>query len=333
MICRAPQVVKERTATPQFPSQLRHASTASVSGEAPAQAASRTGLRAALGFALLSITYTLGVLYPPDLYTLVYPREAPPSPEKGSKEALRAAAELEKQLWQIPLVRELAQKSYPLNADTVPAQFLGPKDIAGVNSRKNLNASTTDNPGTEVPTHYMVRPYLNLSESFSRHSFTAGLMQGPGKMAIPPLLFIETNEKALTGVIHLGRSICGHDGIVHGGAIATMFDDAFFRTGVMSFPAKIGVTAWLRIEYKAPTRADQFVVFKTKVDKAEGRKVFLSGHMEDLEGNLLVKAEALFVQPKYAHLVQSEERAKHYLNRPAAIANTVEPVSESSDMK
>jgi acyl-CoA thioesterase FadM len=51
------------------------------------------------------------------------------------------------------------------------------------------------------------------------------------------------------------------------------------------------VTAWIRLDYKAPTRADQFVVFNSKVDKIEGRKVFVSGQMEDLEGTVLVKAE------------------------------------------
>lgn len=58
-----------------------------------------------------------------------------------------------------------------------------------------------------------------------------------------------------------------------------------------NFPARIAVTAWIKIDYKAPTRADQFVVIKNKVDKIDGRKVFVSGHMEDLDGNVLVKAE------------------------------------------
>jgi len=109
------------------------------------------------------------------------------------------------------------------------------------------------------------------------------------------------------------------------------------------------VTAWIKIDYKAPTRADQFVVLKLKVDKTEGRKVFVSGKMEDLEGNLLVTAEyvlsstwkepfltvirALFVQPKYAHVLKNEERDKHFLGRPAAIAHTLEPVAETADMK
>ncbi|KAG8805943.1 hypothetical protein FRC17_005258 [Serendipita sp. 399] len=309
--------------------------TSGVASTAEAPAKSNMALRMALGMTLLSVTYSLGVLYPPNLYTLIYPREAPPAPDKGSLQALKDARELEHQLWELPLVQELSKVSHPLNPETVPSHFLGPKELStasatstdGNTTTSDLSSSSSSSSSEGEWTHYMARPYLNLPESFSRHSLTAGLLQGPGRMAIPPLLFIRTDEKAITGVMHLGRSICGHDGIVHGGAIATLFDDAFFRTAVANFPARIGVTAWIKVDYKAPTRADQFVVFKTQVDKVEGRKVFVSGQMEDVEGNLLVKAEALFVQPKYAHLIRSEEREKHFLNRPAAIAHTLEPVS------
>ncbi|KAG8778572.1 hypothetical protein FRC15_010665 [Serendipita sp. 397] len=319
--------------TADGPNGKRFASGATTA-EMPAK--SNLALRMALGMTLLSVTtYSLGVLYPPNLYTLIYPRVAPPSPDKGSVQALKDAAELERQLWELPLVQDLARRSHPLNSDTVPANFLGPNALSS--STSTSGGSSDEASGglglEEELTHYMARPYLNLPESFSRHSLTAGLLQGPGRMAIPPLLFVRTDEKAITGVMHLGRSICGHDGIVHGGAIATLFDDAFFRTAVANFPARIGVTAWLKIDYRAPTRADQFVVFKTKVDKVEGRKVFVSGQMEDVEGNLLVQASALFVQPKYAHLIKSEEREKHFLNRPAAIARTLEPVGENADMQ
>ncbi|KIM25034.1 hypothetical protein M408DRAFT_34021, partial [Serendipita vermifera MAFF 305830] len=216
--------------------------------------------------------YGLGVVFPPNLYTLIFPREAPPSARDGSPEARKEMLQVESQLWSIPLVQKLAAD---VNVGEVNPQL----------------------------THYMSRPYVNIPEAQRRHSLTAGLLQGPGRMAIPPLLFVRVDEKAMTGVIHLGRSICGHDGIVHGGAIATLFDDSLFRTAVASFPAKIGVTAWIRIDYKSPTRADQFVVLNSKVDRVEGRKVFVSGQIEDLEGTVLAKAEALFVQPKYAHLL------------------------------
>jgi len=132
---------------------------------------------------------------------------------------------LESELWSIPLVQNLAATSYPLNTDNVPKNFLGPPSIAALNSSVNSNGSA--NAGL---THYMARPYVNIPETLRRHSLTAGILQGPGRIAVPPLLFVRVDEKAITGVIHLGRSICGHDGIVHGGAIATLFDDGLFRT-------------------------------------------------------------------------------------------------------
>jgi acyl-coenzyme A thioesterase PaaI-like protein len=32
-----------------------------------------------------------------------------------------------------------------------------------------------------------------------------------------------------TVVLHLGRALCGHDGIVHGGLLATVFDESLAR--------------------------------------------------------------------------------------------------------
>jgi hypothetical protein len=184
----------------------------------------------ALGFTLLSATYGLGVLYPPDLYTLIYPREAPPSAADGSPEALLQAKKLEKELWSIPLVQKMAALSYPLNADVVPPEYRGPPEIAGLNTDVNLSGENGTREKAALLTHYMTRPYTGVPEPLKRHSLTAGLLQGPGRMGIPPLMFIRLDEKETTCVIHVGRSICGHDGIVHGGAIATLFDDGLFRT-------------------------------------------------------------------------------------------------------
>jgi len=67
----------------------------------------------------------------------------------------------------------------------------------------------------------------------------------------------------------------------------------------------VGVTANLSINYRAPTRADQFIIIKVKLDTLEGRKASVSGRVEDLQGTLLVDATATFVQPKYAKLLNS----------------------------
>jgi hypothetical protein len=183
-----------------------------------------------LGITLLSTAYGLGVAFPPGLYTLIWPREAPPAPADGSPAALKHQKKLEEELWKLPIVQEMAKLSYPINTDNVPAAFVGPPEVAAINSDANLGQTkATNKDGTQL-THYMVRPYCNIPEPLRRHSLAAGLLQGPGRIAVPPLMFARLDERSITTVIHLGRSICGHDGIIHGGAIAALFDDGLFRT-------------------------------------------------------------------------------------------------------
>jgi len=54
------------------------------------------------------------------------------------------------------------------------------------------------------------------------------------------------------------------------------------------------------LDYKAPTKADQFVVMKTRLVEIKGRKAVVEGRIEDLHGNVLAQARALFVEPKFA---------------------------------
>lgn len=55
----------------------------------------------------------------------------------------------------------------------------------------------------------------------------------------------------------------------------------------MNLEARIGVTANLTINYRAPTRADQFIVITTRLVNVKGRKVEVSARIEDLDGLLL----------------------------------------------
>lgn len=61
------------------------------------------------------------------------------------------------------------------------------------------------------------------------NTLTAGALRGPGKLALPPLLRVKEDESETVGILHFGRGLCGHDGIVHGGLIATVFDESLGR--------------------------------------------------------------------------------------------------------
>jgi acyl-CoA thioesterase FadM len=58
---------------------------------------------------------------------------------------------------------------------------------------------------------------------------------------------------------------------------------------IMNLEGRVGVTANLTINYRAPTRADQFIVIKTRLVGVKGRKVEVSARIEDLDGLLLAE--------------------------------------------
>ena len=87
--------------------------------------------------------------------------------------------------------------------------------------------------------------------------------------------------------------------------LATIMDEGMGYCGLSALPNKIGVTASLTVNYRAPTPAGSFVVLRAEIVKAEGRKVWVKGRIELLgdgieSGRLLVEGDSLFVEPKYA---------------------------------
>lgn len=149
------------------------------------------------------------------------------------------------------------------------------------------------------------RPHLKVPESFKSHNLTAGTLMGPGRLGVPPFVWSEKGGKSLVSISYLGDELCGHPGIVHGGLLATLLDEGLARCCFGALPNKIGMTANLNINYRAPAPAGTFVVLKAKTTKVEGRKAWVEGHIETLVGEgekptVLVEATALFIEPKQA---------------------------------
>jgi len=149
------------------------------------------------------------------------------------------------------------------------------------------------------------RPHLKIPESMRSHSLTGGTLIGPGKVVVPPFAWSEKGGKSLVSISYLGVDLCGHPGIVHGGMLATMLDEGLARCCFAALPNKVGMTANLNINYRAPAPAGSFVVLRAKTTKVEGRKAWVEGHIETLaaEGEkpvVLVEATALFIEPRQA---------------------------------
>ncbi|CAL1710534.1 unnamed protein product [Somion occarium] len=219
---------------------------------------------------LAAASYTAGSLYPPTIATYVSPRSAPPPPDPNAPESIAYVESLEDSLQTLSILEAHRQRD-------------------------------------DARQWYETRPFVTLSEERRANSLTAGALRGPGKLALPPLVRAKRDESESWIFLHVGRGLCGHEGIIHGGLLATLLDESFGRIALLNLPDKVGVTANLNISYKAPTRADQFIVIKTRLVEQNGRKVTVSGCVEDLEGTVLVEATALFIQPKYAKLLNTKQ--------------------------
>ncbi|KAL7006936.1 hypothetical protein EMMF5_003520 [Cystobasidiomycetes sp. EMM_F5] len=144
-----------------------------------------------------------------------------------------------------------------------------------------------------------------MPESKKRHSLTQFSLRGPGKFAVNPLVFASLDEKETIAIVHVGNGMCGHNGIVHGGLLATLLDEAVARPAFFALPNNIGMTVYLNVRYKAPTLADQFLVVKTRLKSVSGRKAFVEGEIYDILGKRLVECDALYVEPKEAWMLKS----------------------------
>ncbi|KAJ7221266.1 HotDog domain-containing protein [Mycena pura] len=249
------------------------ARTAATSTDTPPPPPPRRGLTTLAALSLVTLTslgaYSLGALYPPPPLTLLYPRPAPAPPaDPDSPESRAYTAELEAALQALPALAAL--RAAP-----------------------------------DAAAWYETRPHANVPEAVRVNRLTSGALRGPGRIAVLPLARVRRDERAAVVFVHLGRGLCGHDGIVHGGLLATLLDEALGRNAAVNLPEKVGVTATLSVKYKAPTRADQFVVMKTELVEQKGRKALVKGTVEALDGTVLVEAEALFVQPRYAKLLNT----------------------------
>ena len=76
---------------------------------------------------------------------------------------------------------------------------------------------------------YETRLYQFYPQERRMTSLTAGALRGPGKLALLPLIRVKKDESESYVFHHLGRHLCGHDGIIHGGLLATLLDESFWR--------------------------------------------------------------------------------------------------------
>ncbi|KAK7203101.1 HotDog domain-containing protein [Myxozyma melibiosi] len=146
------------------------------------------------------------------------------------------------------------------------------------------------------------RMWADVPQKYLDSGFLSGSLRGPGKFAVPGIVFVNEEEKKVVSVIHCGRKVCGFPRIVHGGVIASLLDECLARAAILPLPAHTAVTANLTVNYRRPTQADQVISIETEVTENTDRKSLVSGVVKSAHGEKLAEATAVFVVPKHYKL-------------------------------
>ncbi|HET9876459.1 MAG TPA: PaaI family thioesterase [Mycobacterium sp.] len=120
-------------------------------------------------------------------------------------------------------------------------------------------------------------------------------MPGMGNLLMPPWRITQFDPDGVTMRGAFSRYYVGGNSAVHGGVLPLVFD---WTCGMVVHAAgrPISRTAFLKVDYRNVTPIDTPLVVRGRVDKAEGRKAFISAELTDADHTVLAEAHALMVR-------------------------------------
>ncbi|KAI5847583.1 HotDog domain-containing protein [Tricharina praecox] len=121
-------------------------------------------------------------------------------------------------------------------------------------------------------------------------SLTAVTLQTPSTFRALSLFRILPCDDACL-LISLGDGMNGHEGILHGGMVATILDIA-----VAASVDTLAVTAYINVAFRRPVPTPSVVLCKTKLVRKERRKLFINATLEDGIGGVYSMAESLLIE-------------------------------------
>ncbi len=141
-------------------------------------------------------------------------------------------------------------------------------------------------PVTPEPGWTPVQPFPQLDP----HSF---LVANPSGESVRIAYFRGPEPGLLYAKAWFGRETQGPPGYVHGGAMAAVLDEsmggACWMNGHRTVAAKISVSflEMLRLESETTVEA--------RIDRTDGRKIYVSAKLADPSGTVVAEADGLFI--------------------------------------
>lgn len=123
--------------------------------------------------------------------------------------------------------------------------------------------------------------------------------------ALAPPIRLEFGPDRIVGRVTFGAAYEGPPSCVHGGWIAAAFDEVL--GAAQSLSGSGGMTAYLKVDYRAPTPLHEELVFEGELERHEGRKIFTRGRVRHGEV-VTAEAEALFISVDFAAFAELRRR-------------------------
>lgn len=107
------------------------------------------------------------------------------------------------------------------------------------------------------------------------------------------MMDVHRDGERVVGRIHLGSAFEGAPERAHGGVVAAILDDIMgYVLMVQRTPAYTGT---LEVRYAAPTPVQTDLVATAQLDRRDGRKLFITSTLADLDGTTLAEGRGLFI--------------------------------------
>ena len=110
------------------------------------------------------------------------------------------------------------------------------------------------------------------------------------------LRFTQNDDGSVESRVRVPTHLVGPPGTVHGGIQAVLLDEVMGMTARLNLgdTGDWAVTAELRVKYRKPVPVGPTLVVRGRLERTEGRTLFIAGEILGPEQELLTQAEARF---------------------------------------
>ena len=106
--------------------------------------------------------------------------------------------------------------------------------------------------------------------------------------------FLQDNGDVISELV-VPEAYAGYPGMVHGGNIVAMMDEAAGRAVTGDQPNRFTVTSQLTVKYRRPVPTNQLIKVTGRLLKKRGKVSHAYGEIRNMDGELLAEADAVFV--------------------------------------